>query len=188
MSDIVTVVSGLPRSGTSMMMRMIEAGGMEVVTDRVRAADEDNPRGYFEFERVKKIREDASWLPGARGRAFKMVSLLLEHLPPGERYKVVFMTRDLDEMLASQDKMLARCGKPAPPHEQIKAIYTKHLAHIRAWLASRADIEVLYVNYRDAIERPRESAEAVRNFLGRDDLAAAAMASVVDASLYRNRK
>src|SRR5439155_309570 len=101
MSSEIIIVSGLPRSGTSLMMQMLENGGVEVVTDNIRAADTDNPRGYYEFEPVKKIKQDISWLPGTRGKVFKMVSQLLYHLPSGEQYRVVFMERDLDEMLVS---------------------------------------------------------------------------------------
>src|SRR5207302_9592880 len=101
------------------MMQMLERGGIEVVTDHVRAADTDNPRGYYEFERVKKIRTDAAWLAGTRGKAFKMVSQLLFDLPPDEQYRIVFMDRNLDEMLSSQEKMLDRLGRPAAPREQV---------------------------------------------------------------------
>src|SRR5215469_786300 len=111
MSSEIIIVSGLPRSGTSLMMQMLENGGVEVVKDEVRTADTDNPRGYYEFERVKKIKQDTSWLPGTRGKAFKMVSQLLYDLPPSERYRVLFMERDLDEMLLSQEKMLTRLNR-----------------------------------------------------------------------------
>ena len=99
-SEII-VVSGLPRSGTSLMMQMLERGGVEVVTDNIRTADTDNPRGYYEFEQVKKIKGDASWLPGTRGKALKMVSQLLYELPASERYRIIFMERDLDETILS---------------------------------------------------------------------------------------
>src|SRR5713101_4497721 len=106
----IIIVSGLPRSGTSLMMQMLENGGVEVMTDNTRTADTDNPRGYYEFEKVKKIKQDSSWLPLTRGKAFKMVSQLLYDLPPGERYRIIFMGRDLDEVLLSQEKMLERLG------------------------------------------------------------------------------
>src|SRR5947209_18564630 len=120
MNSEIVIVSGLPRSGTSLMMQMLEAGGLEVVTDGIRAADTDNPRGYYEFERVKKIKTDAAWLPGARGKAVKMVSQLLYDLPAGEAYRILFMDRDLDEVLASQEKMLARLGRSAAPSAEMK--------------------------------------------------------------------
>ena len=108
MDNEIIIVSGLPRSGTSLMMQMLDNGGVPVVTDHIRTADTDNPRGYYEFEQVKKIKEDVSWLPETRGKAFKMVSQLLYELPASERYRIIFMERDLDEMLLSQEKMLAR--------------------------------------------------------------------------------
>src|SRR5688572_18254457 len=104
MPDEIVIVSGLPRSGTSLMCQMLDNGGIEVVTDGIRTADTDNPRGYYELEKVKKLKQDASWLPETRGKAFKMVSQLLYDLPRTERYRVIFMRRDLDEMLASQEK------------------------------------------------------------------------------------
>src|SRR5450755_3042034 len=107
MSQDVLIVSGLPRSGTSLMMQMLENGGVEVVTDRIRSADTDNPKGYYEFEQVKTIKRDTSWLPAIRGKAVKMVSQLLYDLPSCESYRIIFMERDLDETLLSQEKMLA---------------------------------------------------------------------------------
>ena len=111
----IIVVSGLPRSGTSLMMQMLDQAGIEVVTDNIRQADRDNPRGYYEFERVKKMKEDASWLPQLRGKAVKMISQLLYDLPESKQYRILFMERDFDEMLLSQEKMLARLGRPAAP-------------------------------------------------------------------------
>src|SRR5215813_5492419 len=142
MDSEILVVSGLPRSGTSLMMQMLAGGGLEVVTDHVRAADTDNPRGYYEFERAKKIKADASWLPEARGKAFKMVSQLLYELPPSEEYLVIFMERDLDEMLLSQEKMLARLNRPAAPRDEIKRAFTQHLERLREWLGRRRNVEV----------------------------------------------
>src|SRR5689334_6667350 len=120
MGPEIVIVSGLPRSGTSLMMQMLHGGGVEVVTDHVRTADTDNPRGYYEYEQVKKVKQDASWLPATRGKSFKMVSQLLYDLPPGERYRIIFMERDLDEVLVSQEKMLQRLGRPAAPREEMK--------------------------------------------------------------------
>src|SRR5438132_3246059 len=111
MDSAIIIVSGLPRSGTSLMMQMLDKGGVEVVTDHVRTPDIDNPRGYYEFEKAKKIKEDASWLPEMRGKAFKMVSQLLYALPPTEQYRIIFMERNLDEILLSQEKMLKRLGR-----------------------------------------------------------------------------
>ena len=182
----IIIVSGLPRSGTSLMMQMLDNGGVPVVTDNIRAADTDNPRGYYEFERVKKIKEDVSWLPEARGKAFKMVSQLLYELPANETYRVIFMERDLDEMICSQDKMLTRLGKPSAPAEMIKKYFTDHLVKLRAWLKDQQNFRLLYVGYREVVAQPDEQAARVSDFLeGRAD--AASMAKTVDPSLYRNR-
>jgi hypothetical protein len=187
-SDVITIVSGLPRSGTSMMMKMLEAGGMEVVTDSIRRPDVDNPLGYYEFERVKKIKDDASWLPDARGKVFKMVSMLLFDLPADYAYRVVFMKRDIGEMLDSQEKMLRRLGKEdtSGGREKMAAIYRAHLGQVEDWLAGRKNVEVLYINYRDVIEDPEGNALKVNGFLG-GALDAGKMAGAVDGSLYRNR-
>jgi hypothetical protein len=183
----VIVVSGLPRSGTSLMMQMLERGGVEVLTDGVRAADPDNPRGYYELERVKKTRQDPSWVPQARGKAVKMVSQLLYDLPPTERYSVVFMERDLDEMLVSQEKMLERLGREGAPRDQIKRAFTLHLARLNDWLPGQGHLAVLRVSYNDLVERPEAQAQRVNEFLG-GRLDVGRMAAVVDPALYRNRK
>jgi hypothetical protein len=185
MNEII-VVSGLPRSGTSLMMQMLSAGGVDVVTDGIRTADTDNPRGYYELEKVKKIAKDASWLPEARGQAMKMISQLLYDLPATEKYRVIFMERDLDETLASQEKMLARLGRPAAPREQIRQSYLLHLDRLRKWLAERPNIGVLYVRYNRLVESPEDQAKQICEFLGQE-LHVGRMAQAVDPSLYRNR-
>jgi len=187
MDNGIIIVSGLPRSGTSLMMQMLDNGGVPVVTDHIRTADQDNPRGYYEYERVKKIKEDVSWLPEARGKAFKMVSQLLYELPSSERYRIIFMERDLDEMLSSQDKMLARLNKPSAPRAAIERAFREHLRRVRVWLAGQPNIEVLFVSYNDLVERPEGEAERVSVFLG-GKADAGSMSKTVDPSLYRNRK
>lgn len=187
MPSPIVIVSGLPRSGTSLMCQMLDNGGIEVVTDGLRTPDTDNPRGYYELEKVKKIKEDASWLPETRGKAFKMVSQLLNYLPPTETYRVIFMNRDLDEVLDSQEKMLERLGRPAAPREQIRPNFIAHLDRLKRMLDEQPHIAVLHVDYKSLVERPAEMAQVVNNFLdGRGDVAR--MAASVDVSLYRNRK
>jgi len=186
MSPEIIVVSGLPRSGTSLMMQMLDNGGIEVLTDGVRAADTDNPRGYYELEKVKRLKHDASWLPQARGKAFKMVSQLLYDLPASETYRVLFMERDFDEMLFSQEKMLRRLGRPAAPREQIIPAYRQHLKRLHDWLGQQENSAVLNVSYNALLDRPAEEARRVSAFLGgRGDVAG--MARSVDTTLYRNR-
>jgi len=183
----IIIVSGLPRSGTSLMMQMLASGGLRPVTDNVRTADTDNPRGYYELEKVKKIKDDASWLPETRGKVFKMVSQLLFDLPPTERYRIVFMERDLDEMLDSQEAMLQRRARAAGPREEIKRAFEKHLERLREWLVEQPNMVVLYVKYSDLIKGPDDQSLRVSEFLsGKTD--PKAMAAAVDPSLYRNRK
>jgi hypothetical protein len=187
MDPEIIIVSGLPRSGTSLMMQMLAQGGYEAVTDHIRTADTDNPRGYYELEKVKKIKEDASWLPEKRGKVFKMVSQLLFDLPSSERYRVIFMERDLDEMLVSQERMLERLNRPAAPREAVKGAFTRHLEKLHAWLDRQEHIRVLRVNYRELVEHPEHMARRVNDFLGGEG-DVEAMGAAVDPSLYRNRK
>jgi hypothetical protein len=151
----IIIVSGLPRSGTSLMMQILDAGGIEVVTDNLRVADTDNPRGYYEFEKVKQVKRDKSWLPDTRGKAFKMVSQLLLDLPATERYRIVFMERDFEEMLESQERMLKRLGRAAAPREEIVPAYRSHLERVHGWLEAQSHIASLRVGYRPLVESPQ---------------------------------
>jgi len=187
--EFVTLVSGLPRSGTSMMMKMLEAGGLPVLADHLRRADEDNPEGYYEFERVKKIETDQAWLPEARGKVVKMISALLKHLPATYPYKVVFMRRKIEEVLASQRQMLIRRGKPtdATGDEKMAAYFAHHLKSVEQWLASQPNVEVLYVSYNELMQDPQARCAAVARFLALP-LDAQRMASVASGQLYRQRR
>jgi hypothetical protein len=184
----VIVVSGLPRSGTSLAMQMIHAGGVEAVTDGQRASDEDNPRGYFEFERVKQLRNDRAWLDGAEGKVVKVIHLLLTELPDDRPYRVVFMQRELGEVVRSQATMLARSGRAggqlAP--ERLMAVYAQQLAAVDAWLAARPNFQVLKVPYAQMVADPATHAAAVNRFLG-GTLDETGMRAAVDPSLHRNR-
>lgn len=184
----ITIVSGLPRSGTSMMMKMLEAGGLPALTDGLRAADTDNPEGYYEFERVKKIREDKSWLPSARGKAVKMIYALLYDLPGGYDYRVLMMRRNIDEVVASQARMLERSGRPGAnlPPDKLKAVFAQHLRKIDDWLRTQPDFAVLDVDYNAMLTEPGPGIESVHAFLGAG-LDTQAMADVVNPALYRNR-
>ncbi len=185
----VTVVSGLPRSGTSMMMRMLESGGMEVVTDRVRAADEDNPRGYYEIERVKKLPADSSWLFECRGMAVKIVSPLLRHIPAGLSCKVIMMGRTMEEILRSQRVMLERLGRSGPgkTDREMAEHFSNHLRKVDLWLNERRELEPLYIDFKDVIRDPFGNAERVSRFLGAS-LDVERMAGVVEKPLYRQRQ
>ncbi|MEX2032090.1 MAG: sulfotransferase family protein [Dehalococcoidia bacterium] len=185
----VIVVSGLPRSGTSLMMQMLEAGGVPIVTDRTRTADESNPRGYYELERVKALEHgaDTSWLGDASGKAVKVVAYLLEHLPAGYNYRVVFMQRRLDEVLASQRRMLELSGEPAGADDaRMREMLVGHIARTRRLLARRPGFETLYVRHGDVLAEPLVKAREVAAFLRRA-LDVNAMATVVDRALHRSR-
>jgi hypothetical protein len=186
--DVITIVSGLPRSGTSMMMKMLEAGGLEPVVDHIRTPDEDNPKGYYEFERVKALESDREWLPEAHGKFVKVISMLLRHLPADHRYKVIFMQRSMPEVLASQKKMLVRRGEDPNkvPDDKMSAMFEGHLKKTYQWLGEQPNLDVLYVNYNEMVASPAEGIRRVDAFLG-GGLDTAAMAGVVDKDLYRNR-
>lgn len=183
----VTIVSGLPRSGTSMMMRMIEAGGIPALTDGVRGADEDNPHGYYEFEPVKRTRQDPSWVGRACGRVVKLVHVLLADLPPGFEYRIVLMDRDPEEVIESQRKMLERSGRKPGEPEGLKRVFGAQMEGVRRWAASRPDVRCLEVSYNAMLADPAAEARRVAEFLGVPGRAGA-MAAAVDPGLYRNRR
>ncbi|HUL77458.1 MAG TPA: sulfotransferase family protein [Vicinamibacteria bacterium] len=185
----IVVVSGLPRSGTSMVMKMLEAGGLPVLTDGLRTADEDNPMGYYEIERVKNLGQehDKSWLAGARGKGIKVISFLLKSLPSRFNYRVVFIRREMEEVLASQRKMLARRGEAeATPPERMRALFDDDLWRAGYQLKRRPEFETLELHYSAVLARPLEEARRLAAFLG-GGLDAKAMAAAVDPQLYRNR-
>lgn len=188
-SDDVIVVSGLPRSGTSMMMSMLKAGGVPVLSDGRRRPDENNPEGYLEFERVKRLRDgDDGWLGLARGKAVKVVSPLLMHLPNSERYHVLFMTRKLDEVLGSQARMLERESEEGAGEDQdeMAALYREHLTKVKGWLRNKRNFRTLEIAYREVVSDPVSQARRVDEFLG-GRLQVRKMAEVVDPDLYRER-
>jgi len=186
-ADTIFVVSGLPRSGTSMLMRMLEAGGLPSVTDGERSADEDNPRGYYELEAVKRTDKNDGWLDGAGGRAVKVISQLLANLPDSRSYKVVFIRRNLDEILASQKKMLARRGESNDStDDEMKEMFVKHVDEVEAWLQNAAHMDVLYVSYNRIMADPAPQAARINRFFG-GFLDEDSMRAVVEPDLYRNR-
>ena len=185
--EIITVVSGLPRSGTSMMMQMLRAGGLTCLTDELREADISNPKGYFEFEKVKGLRADNSWLPEAKGKVIKIISHFLACLPPELNYKIIFMERDLDEVLASQRKMLVNQGQGEEnlSDERLGQIFAQQLRQVKKMLADR-QISTLFLGYQDVLEDPVEVSTQLQAFLG-NNLDQQAMRDVVDHNLYRQR-
>ena len=189
-ASFITVVSGLPRSGTSMMMQILQAGGMEILTDEVRFADDDNPKGYYELERVKKLKTgDTQWLAEAQGKAVKVVSSLLESLPGQYDYKIIFMQRDMGEILASQKQMLIRRGEPTDKasDEMMAALFQQHLASVQTWLAAQPNLRVLTVPYTGLLQDPRPNIEAIVRFLDLP-LNVEGMCEIPDRQLYRQRR
>lgn len=186
--SFITVVSGLPRSGTSMMMQALESGGLPILSDGLRRQDEDNPKGYYEFEPVKKTKEDSSWVATAKGKAVKIIYRLLYDLPEGYDYRVIFMQRDINEVLASQKVMLERSGKQGAnvSDDKLAELFKKQLSDFENWIAKQKNFSVLRINYKDMISSPIPICEKINGFLegalNIDDAIA-----VVDPSLYRNR-
>lgn len=186
--EIVYIVSGLPRSGTSLMMKMLEEGGMTLLVDSVREADIDNPKGYFEFERVKKLPVDTSWVPEARGRVVKVLAELIKHLPDDFRYRIVFMMRDLDEIISSQKKMLIRRGEDpdAVPDGEMRELLKSYLKNLKVFVSKKKNMDVCYISYNDLMREPDLSIEEIMEFFD-DGLNAQRMRESIDGGLYRNR-
>lgn len=186
----IILVSGLPRSGTSMLMLMLREAGLTIVCDHFRTADEDNPKGYHELERVKELdkTEEKTWLRNHRGQVIKIISFLLQDLPDNLNYKVIFMRRNLNEVLRSQNKMLERSGHPGTDasDEKMHKNYDLHLRKVFYRLNRAPNFQVLYVDYRNVVANPRREAERISEFLG-GGLDEEKMASAVDSRLYRNR-
>jgi len=187
-SQNIIVVSGLPRSGTSMMMKILAEGGLEIISDAVRTADEDNPNGYFEFEPVKQLGDgNTRWFSNAEGKVVKIISNLLEYLPKEYRYKIIFMERQLDEILASQQKMLKnRQERSLSEDNQIREQFDNHLAAVKYWLARQPNMDVLYINYNHLLNNPQEFVSQVVGFI-KMPLAVEKMLEVPSQKLYRNR-
>ncbi len=190
----ITVVSGLPRSGTSLMMQALAAGGLPPLTDAQRAADVSNPRGYLELEAVKRLKTDRAWLPQARGKAVKIIHLLLPELAAAdaglrEEYRVVMMRRPVEEVVASQRAMLARQGKPAAavPDAQLGKLFIDQLERVERLLAGRPEFQVCTVQYPMLVADPAAELARVNAFLG-GGLDEAAMARAVDPTLYREKR
>ena len=189
---MITIVSGLPRSGTSLMMQMLDAGGMAVLSDGERKADTDNPKGYLEWERIKQLPKDPSLIAEAEGKVVKVISQLVLSLPPGHEYRIVFMQRPLPEVVKSQDEMLRRRGNADSIASSTEATYAieeafqKHLLEMNKWVAGQENIRMLRVHYHRVLREPKPVAEEVAAFV-QFPLDIEAMVKQVDGSLYRNR-
>ena len=184
---MITIVSGLPRSGTSMIMQMLEKGGMEILTDNIRKADESNPRGYYEFEKAKSLRSDCSWLVGADGKAIKIIAQLLRFLPADYCYAIIFIERDMQEILLSQQHMLATIGQESSTDpDLLMQTFSRQLESAKAWVAGNDNMRSCNVSYHDLIQHPAAGADRINDFLA-DKLDARKMAAAVDQTLYRQR-
>ncbi len=185
---MITIVSGLPRSGTSLMMQMLNAGGLPVLSDGERKADTDNPRGYLEWERIKQLPKDPSLIAEAEGKVVKVISQLILSLPADYEYRVVFMQRPLPEVLKSQDEMLRRRGTSdsITDTSAIEEAFQRHLIEVNKWLAGKANVQVSRVHYHRVLREPKAVAEEIAAFL-QVPLDIEAMVRQVDGSLYRNR-
>ena len=187
----IVVVSGLPRSGTSMMMQMLQAGGLEILTDDVRTPDGSNPKGYFELEAVKDLDKGSTpaWLVRAPGKVVKVVSSLVRWLPERYDYQVIFMQRDLDEVILSQNKMLAERGSRQDDgqNQRLKQLYQTHVEDTLRLLRGRRSVSTLVVDYAETLARPADTARRIDRFLqGRLDVEK--MAAAADPDLHRNRR
>jgi len=186
----ITIVSGLPRSGTSMMMKILEAGGILPLTDSLRTADADNPKGYYEFERVKKLpKGDTAWVPKAQGKTVKVIAILLPHLPTTYNYRVIFMRRAMPEILASQRKMLIHRGEDPDKisDEELTRLYEKHIHQVNTWISSQPHVQRIDIDYNQLLKTPGPEIERLNQFLG-GSLDTEKMIEVVDPNLYRQRK
>ncbi|MBD3196862.1 MAG: sulfotransferase family protein [Candidatus Lokiarchaeota archaeon] len=184
LKDTLVVVSGIPRSGTSLMMQMLKAGGLDVLSDHQREPDENNPKGYLELTAVKSLDKDNSCLKGETGKAVKVISHLLKYVPEDQDYKVIFVNRNMSEILRSQEKMIGK-EENRLSKVLIKA-FTKELKEVKEWAKERPNIEVLNVNYRKIIEKPSKQIQKIIDFLG-IPLDKEKMERMIDPSLYRNR-
>lgn len=184
---MIVVVSGLPRSGTSLVMQMLAAGGMPVRFDDHRPPDAHNPRGYLEDRRVRSLQRDNGWVADAEGHAIKVVSPLLTALPAGFEYRVLFLRRDLGDVLRSQSRMLESRHEPAgPPDPAMRQHFERHLAEVTAWLARQPGFGTLELDFQETLEHPLLTAERIENFLGRP-LDLSAMAACIDRNLPSSR-
>jgi hypothetical protein len=185
----IIIVSGLPRSGTSLMMQMLEAGGLPLLTDALRAPDDSNPKGYLEYEPVKRLKDgDATWMAEAHGKVVKIISSLLAYLPVSNSCDVIFMLRPLPEVLASQRKMLITRGRnpDQTSDADMMRFYEKHLDKVKAWLAVQPNIHTQYIEYTDLLAAPAQPISTIAQFLN-VTLNEPAMLAQIDFNLYRNR-
>ena len=180
----IVIISGLPRSGTSLMMQILNEGGVEALTDNNRKADKSNPKGYFEYDPVMAIHKDNTWLGKAQNKSLKVVAPLLKYLDPKYRYKVIFMNRDISEVIKSQQKMKGKNPDILPIN--LFEAFKRQLSMVEIWKNEEPGVELIYVNYQDVLNNTQITLEHIESFIGLD-LNKQAMASCVDKTLYRTK-
>lgn len=185
---MITIVSGLPRSGTSLMMQMLERGGMNILTDSFRKADNDNLRGYYEYEKVKSLQKDNSWMGEAEDRAVKIIVQLLRFIHPDHDYSVIFMVRPIKEIISSQSKMLENLGQQGADLslELLEKTFSRQVDRAQKWLSVNKKIHTIYMYYPEILNQPEDQAAKIKEFLG-IELDTLSMASAVDISLWHQR-
>ncbi len=184
LKDTLVIVSGIPRSGTSLLMQMLNNGGMEILADDIRKPDESNPKGYLELEAIKKLAQDNSCLKNQTGKAVKVISHLLKYLPEEQKYKIIFMNRDMNEIIKSQQKMLNKNEKKYSK-ELIKA-FLKELKHVKQWVKEQPHKEMINLHYKKIIKHPMKAIDKIIQFLG-IPLDKEAMRDSIDPRLYRSK-
>ncbi len=183
----ILIVSGLPRSGTSLLMKILDSLKIEILSDGIRKSDINNPKGYYEFEKVKKIHKDSSWINSAKGKAIKIVSPLLRFLPSNVNYKIIFVKRNLNEILMSQKKMLENLETEDKISEELMLkSFKDHLKKTEDWINSQKNISAVYINYNELLNNPSEECIKLKKFLNRD-INSKHITKVIDKKLYRNR-
>ncbi len=186
---MIIIVSGLPRSGTAMMMNMLKAGGIKILEDKTRKPDENNPKGYFEYEPAKKLPEgNISWLDEAEEKAVKVISFFLQHLPDKFEYKIIFMERNFDEILKSQKQTVMEKGQKTHPKEDKMMLeyYKSHVKQTKEWISLQSNFSVLYLSYNEMVKHPEQHLDSICEFLG-NELNKDKMNKVIDEKLYRQR-
>jgi len=183
----ITIVTGLPRSGTSMMMQMLAKGGLDILSDEQRIADDNNPKGYYEYADVMRLHVDNDWLDKGVNKCIKVIAQLLQNLSEKYDYRLIFMQRDMDEVLSSQTTMLNRLqSQQEAENDSLRKAYNVQLNQIDRWIKSKSNIETLYVNYKETICNPEKTAQAV-NVFNDSSLDVNKMCAAVDPALYREK-
>ena len=184
---MITIVSGLPRSGTSLMMQILKAGGLELLADNIREADDNNPKGYYELEKVKSLMKDNSWLADAEGKVIKVIAQLIPFLHEDFEYRIIFMERNINEVVNSQNRMIDKLGgnRSTVNDEILKKTFLSQLEKVKAAIKVKG-YKTVFINYNSLIESSGQELNLLNTELGLDiDIKNASQQ--IDKSLYRSR-